>query len=72
MRHISGRPGHIERSRYQGAAVAVIGNISRNRQGATAIEYALIAALVAMAIVAVVGVFGIDLTDVFTSVAGSL
>ena len=42
------------------------------RSGVTAIEYGLIAALIAMVVIAAVGILGTDLRDVFSSVANSL
>lgn len=44
----------------------------RNEEGVTAIEYALIAALIAVAIVVVLGVVGTDLTAVFQTIADAL
>jgi len=41
-----------------------------NRSGATAIEYALIASLIAMVIVGAVGALGTQLSATFNSVAG--
>jgi pilus assembly protein Flp/PilA len=38
----------------------------------TAIEYGLIAALIAMVVIAAVGILGTDLRGVFSSVASSL
>ena len=40
--------------------------------GITAIEYGLIAALIAMGIVAAVGLLGTSLSSIFSSVSGSL
>jgi pilus assembly protein Flp/PilA len=42
--------------------------LAGNRNGATAIEYGLIAGLVAIAIVTVLGVTGTDLTTLFGTV----
>ena len=50
----------------------VIWNFTGDERGVTAVEYGLIAALIAMAIVAAVGIVGTDLSGVFTSVASSL
>ena len=47
-------------------------NLASDEQGVTAIEYGLIAALIAMAVVAAIGILGTDLTGVFSSIAGSL
>jgi len=44
----------------------------RDRTGATAIEYGLIAAGISIAIVVVVGVIGTNLTATFQSVADNL
>jgi pilus assembly protein Flp/PilA len=47
-------------------------SILRNEDGATAIEYGLIAALIAVAAVTVMDTVGTNLTGVFTTVANSL
>jgi pilus assembly protein Flp/PilA len=44
----------------------------RNEDGATAIEYGLIAALIAVAAVTIMGSVGSNLTSTFTTVAGKL
>jgi pilus assembly protein Flp/PilA len=44
----------------------------RDESGATAIEYGLIAAGIAVAIITVVTLVGTNLNNVFTSVAGAL
>lgn len=44
----------------------------RNEEGVTAIEYALIAALIAVAIVIILGTVGTDLNTVFTNIANAL
>jgi pilus assembly protein Flp/PilA len=46
--------------------------VLRDRSGATAIEYGLIAALIAVAAVATMTSVGTNLTSVFSSVASSL
>jgi pilus assembly protein Flp/PilA len=43
-----------------------------NDSGATAIEYALIASLIAVAIIAALGVVGTNLTTVFGEVSSNL
>jgi pilus assembly protein Flp/PilA len=43
-----------------------------DRSGATSIEYALIAAFIAMALIAGAQAISLDLVNIFTSVAGSL
>lgn len=49
-----------------------IRNFASDGRGVTAIEYGLIAALIAMAVVAAVGIAGTDLSGVFSSVANAL
>jgi pilus assembly protein Flp/PilA len=44
----------------------------RDEEGVTAIEYGLIAALIAVAIIASVGAVGTDLSALFTRIAASL
>jgi pilus assembly protein Flp/PilA len=45
---------------------------AKDESGATAIEYGLIAALIAVVIIGVVRTLGEDLTDTFTSVSEGL
>jgi pilus assembly protein Flp/PilA len=45
---------------------------ARNESGAAAIEYGLIAALIAVVIIAAVGTMGNQLKDTFTNVAGAM
>lgn len=45
--------------------------LARCSDGATAIEYALIAALIALVIITALTTLGTDLTTLFTSIAGS-
>ncbi len=47
-------------------------NFSNDESGATAIEYGLIAALVAVVIIAALTTLGTKLTSTFNNVAGSL
>lgn len=44
----------------------------KNEDGATAIEYGLIAALIAVAIISAVSTVGTSLTNTFTAVSGNL
>jgi pilus assembly protein Flp/PilA len=44
----------------------------RSEEGVTAIEYGLIAALIAVAIIAAVTLVGTNLATIFTSIAGFL
>jgi pilus assembly protein Flp/PilA len=51
---------------------ALVFRFVKNESGATAIEYGLIAALIAVAIIATVTSVGTSLQTTFTSVAGAL
>ena len=44
----------------------------RDEEGASAIEYGLIAALIAVAIIAAVGLVGNSLSNVFSNIASAL
>jgi pilus assembly protein Flp/PilA len=44
----------------------------KNEDGATAIEYGLIAALIAVAAVTIMGTVGTNLTNTFTTIANKL
>jgi pilus assembly protein Flp/PilA len=50
----------------------IIRKLLRNRDGATAIEYGLIAALVALAIVAGLTTLGTNLSTEFNTIAGQV
>ena len=52
--------------------VQLIAAVGRDEGGATAIEYGLIAALIAVAAVTVMGTVGTNLTNTFQSVANNL
>lgn len=49
-----------------------IKSFATNEDGATAIEYALIASLIAVALVGVLGALGTQLSNEFTEVSNSL
>ena len=51
---------------------ATMTKLFKNQDGATAIEYGLIAALIAVAAVTIMGTVGTNLTSTFTTVAGKL
>jgi pilus assembly protein Flp/PilA len=51
---------------------AFLGKLSTNEDGATAIEYGLIAALIAVAAVVVMGTVGTNLSSTFNTVATNL
>jgi pilus assembly protein Flp/PilA len=44
----------------------------KNESGATAIEYGLIAALIAVVLISAIGALGTSLTNVFTGISGKL
>jgi pilus assembly protein Flp/PilA len=50
----------------------VLIKLFNNENGATAIEYGLIAALISIAAVTIMGTVGSNLTSVFTTVASNL
>jgi pilus assembly protein Flp/PilA len=50
----------------------IISRFVRDESGATAIEYGLIAALIAVVIITAVKTLGTNLTTTFNSVAGAL
>jgi pilus assembly protein Flp/PilA len=51
---------------------AMFTNLMKNENGATAIEYGLIAALIAVAAVTVIGTVGTNLSTTFSTVANKL
>ena len=51
---------------------ATLIKLMKNEEGATAIEYGLIAALIAVAAVTVMGTVGSNLTSTFTTIANKL
>ncbi len=52
--------------------ITLVMNVIGDRRGATAIEYGLIAALIAVAAVTVMGQVGTNLSSTFNTIAGSL
>jgi pilus assembly protein Flp/PilA len=67
----SGMPSlrqQFTRRRLHSEGVARIAKLGRNESGVTALEYAFIAGLVAMAIVAVVTTLGTSISGLFGSV----
>lgn len=50
----------------------LISRFVRDESGATAIEYGLIAALIAVVIITAVGTVGTNLTATFTTIAGKI
>lgn len=50
----------------------ILRNLRKDEEGATAIEYGLIAALIAVAIISAVSTVGTELTNTFTEVSTEL
>jgi len=66
---VSFLPGVFE---GKGARGFVVRRLTKDQSGVTAIEYGLIAALIAVAAVVVMGTVGTNLSTVFSEVASSL
>jgi pilus assembly protein Flp/PilA len=49
-----------------------LNRFAKDESGATAIEYGLIASLIAVAIITILGTLGTNLTKTFTTVSGKL
>ena len=62
-------PGLVE---GKGAKISIVRRLMEDKSGVTAIEYGLIAALIAVAAVVVMGTVGTNLSTVFSEVATSL
>ena len=56
----------------RGAQNAIIRRLMEDESGVTAIEYGLIAALIAIAAIAMMSLVGTNLTDTFSTVASDL
>lgn len=56
----------------EGAVINAINKFIQDESGVTAIEYAMIAALIAVVIVAAVQALGLKVSDLFTSVTNAL
>ena len=65
------RPGIVVRQREH-IMKAMFQNFIRNENGATAIEYGLIASLIAAGIIAGVSLVGTNLSAKFTTIAAAL
>lgn len=52
--------------------LTTLNNLWKNESGVTAIEYGLIAALIAVAIVVILGTVGTDLSSTFNTIAGDI
>ena len=52
--------------------MTLLQKIVRNNDGATAIEYGLIAGLIAVAIIVAITLLGTDLSGLFTGIAGNV
>ncbi len=64
-----GRPSGLS-NRSRSGPLAAVGKLTVSQSGVTAIEYAFIAGLVAIAIVAAVTTLGTTVSDLFGSVLG--
>jgi pilus assembly protein Flp/PilA len=56
----------------KGANSSIVRRLTEDKSGVTAIEYGLIAALIAVAAVVIMGTVGTNLSGVFSQVAASL
>ena len=52
--------------------MTLLQKIVRNNDGATAIEYGLLAGLIAVAIIVAITLLGTDLSGLFTGIAGNV
>jgi pilus assembly protein Flp/PilA len=66
------RQGVLERSSEESSMKALIKRFVRDESGATAIEYGLIAAGIAVAIIAAVQATGTNLNGTFTAVSNAI
>jgi pilus assembly protein Flp/PilA len=62
----------LDRITKEAIESGVVSRAIKDQKGVTAIEYGLIAALIAVAAVVVMGTVGTNLSDVFSQVAASL
>ncbi|WP_189046470.1 Flp family type IVb pilin [Aliidongia dinghuensis] len=58
--------------KYIATAHHLLCNLGRDKRGVSAVEYALLAALIALAIIGAVTTFGTNLSGIFTKVGGSI
>ncbi|HEV2676371.1 MAG TPA: Flp family type IVb pilin [Aliidongia sp.] len=58
--------------KYVASAHHFLLNLGRDKRGVSAVEYALLASLIAVAIVATVKTFGTTLSGIFTTVGSSI
>ena len=69
MRSVSVLPGLAEGKR---AKSGIVRRLMGDRRGVTAIEYGLIAALIAIAAIVMMALVGTNLTNTFSTVASAL
>jgi pilus assembly protein Flp/PilA len=62
----------LSSQQHLAASARVVRALLRDQTGVTAIEYGLIAALIAVAAVTVMGTVGTNLTGTFSTIAGDL
>ncbi len=58
--------------RQGGRSLRLFRQLARDREGATAIEYGLLAALIAVALVAAFNTLGLSLVGIFEAIAAAL
>jgi len=63
---------HTQRTAHQGVYMNLIGNILRDEQGATMVEYGIMVALIAAVCIAVVTTLGQNVSNAFSTVNASL
>ena len=56
----------------EGKGSRIVRRLTEDRRGVTAIEYGLIAALIAIAAIVMMGLVGTNLTNTFSTVASAL
>ena len=59
-------------NRFENYGEGIVRRLVGDRQGVTAIEYGLIAALIAVAAVVIMGTVGTNLTSTFSDIASNL
>jgi pilus assembly protein Flp/PilA len=63
---------YLRSNKIENNSIGIICRLIDDRSGVTAIEYGLIAALIAIAAIVMMGTVGTDLTSTFSNVAASL
>jgi pilus assembly protein Flp/PilA len=63
---------YLRSNKIENNPIGIVCRLIDDRSGVTAIEYGLIAALIAIAAIVMMGTVGTDLTATFSNVAASL